>query len=181
MSLKTCFSLRAPWPPPSPLTQTLAMLRSPCVTCDILYAPTSHLSASHLFDTLQTVIGLLYVSVHRRNRVHVDCPSSASTCQPLNWSVLQQKQRHKLQLASSHQAANPITARILQLSVCVRRRACVCVALWAEQGDIDLAGDEHLGEPRGWHSSQLLWHPLTSPGGCPECCHTPSDRTQWMA
>lgn len=31
-------------------------------------------AASHLFDTLQTVIGLLYVSVHRRNWVHVDCP-----------------------------------------------------------------------------------------------------------
>lgn len=42
---------------------------------------------SHLFDTQQPVIGLLYVSVHGRDGVHVDCPSVASrrsTGRPLN-------------------------------------------------------------------------------------------------
>lgn len=63
-----------------------------------------HHTASHLFDAQQTVIGLLYVSVHRWKRVHVDCPSSASTCQPLNWNVLQQKHRHVLHLASSQES-----------------------------------------------------------------------------
>lgn len=79
---------------------------------------------SHLFDTLQPVIGLLYVSVHRRNRVHVDCPSSASTCQPLTWSNLEQKHRHifKDRLCPSGWRHQPAVA-----ATCVSTRVCVCV------------------------------------------------------
>lgn len=110
-------------------------------------------TASHLFDTLQTVIGLLYVSVHRRNRVHVDCPSSASTCQPLTWSNLQQKHRHifKDRLFLGELPIPPLRAFGSSARPLVRAGLCVCecVALWAEEGDIDLAGDEHLREPKG--------------------------------
>lgn len=79
---------------------------------------------SHLFDTLQTVIGLLYVSVHRRNRVHVDCPSSASTCQPLNWSVLQQKHGHVLKHLFPEKLPIPSP-----LGYCSLVRTCVCVCV----------------------------------------------------
>ncbi len=89
-------------------------------------------TASHLFDTLQTVIGLLYVSVHRRNRVHVDCPSSASTCQPLNWSVLQQKHTHVSKLAFSQESCQslppPWYCTLVCINVCVW--CCAEISIW---------------------------------------------------
>lgn len=55
--------------------------------------------------------------------------------------------------------------------------AYVCM-LWVKQGDIDLAGDKHLTEPKGWHSLSAPVTPLTSPGGCPR---TPFEKTRWTS
>lgn len=51
----------------------------------------------------------------------------------------------------------------------------VCM-LWVKQEDIDLAGDKHLTEPKGWHSLSAPVTLLTSPGGCPRM---PLEKTRW--
>lgn len=46
----------------------------------------------HLFDAQQPVIGLLYVPIHRRNRVHLDCCLFLSTWKPFKFFSLKNGQ-----------------------------------------------------------------------------------------
>lgn len=54
---------------------------------------TDTICISHLFDAQQPVIGLLYVPVHRRNRVHLDCCLLLSTWKPLKFFSLEKQTR----------------------------------------------------------------------------------------
>lgn len=111
----------------------------------------------HLFDAQQPVIGLLYVPVHRRNRVHLDCCLFLSTWKPLKFFSLKNGQTKRGVCQAERKTGEHFSTNLWSSHTLNK-----ALKDTESSDDISVVGEEEPSPPSFmlivllWHSSQFL-------------------------